>query len=85
MIRLAVAENANEAFSAAPDGVIGAATAAAGQPAGGTMCTMLPHFGQAWISPITSGLRIFSRERHVSQMIRKDSTNIWRPRPSRPV
>ena len=35
---------------------------------------MLPHFGQAWISPIASALRTFSRERHVSQMTRKAST-----------
>src|SRR6476659_358839 len=31
---------------------------------------MLPHFGHAWIWPITSALRIFSRERHVTQVIR---------------
>lgn len=32
------------------------------QPAGGTMATMLPHLGQAWICPIASGSRTFSRE-----------------------
>lgn len=44
------------------------------QPAGGWIRTMLPHFGHSWIWPMTSGLRIFSRERHVSQMIRNGST-----------
>jgi len=29
--------------------------------AGGRISTMLPHFGHAWISPITLGLLIFSR------------------------
>jgi hypothetical protein len=47
--------------------------ATANHPEGGTICTMLSHFGQAWISPITSSLRTFSRAPHVSQMTRKGS------------
>lgn len=58
----------DEATAAVGDG------ASALQSAGGKMCTMLPHLGQAWISPITSGLRIFSRERQVSQVTRKGCT-----------
>lgn len=43
-------------------------------PAGGTIATMLPHLGQAWICPMASGSRTFSRERHVSHITRKGST-----------
>jgi hypothetical protein len=44
------------------------------QSTGGTMCTMLPHLGQARIWPIASALRTLSRERHVSQVTRNGST-----------
>jgi hypothetical protein len=43
-------------------------------PGGGTMRTMLSHFGQAWISPITFSLRIFSRAWQVSQVTWNGST-----------
>jgi hypothetical protein len=46
------------------------------QPGGGMMCTMLPHRGHAWISPIALALRILSRARHVSQMIGNGSTTM---------
>jgi hypothetical protein len=45
-------------------------------PAGAAICTMLPHFGQAWISPIAAALRTLSRDRHVSQITRKASTEL---------
>jgi hypothetical protein len=50
---------------------IGASSAA--QPSGGVINTMLPHFGQARIWPMASGLRTLSRERQVSQVTRKGS------------
>ncbi|HTM53222.1 MAG TPA: hypothetical protein VL175_04310 [Pirellulales bacterium] len=43
-------------------------------PRGGTTCTMLPHFGQARISPRTESSLTFSRARQVVHSIVNNST-----------
>jgi hypothetical protein len=62
------------AFAGAGAGLAGAKTSAIGavvtgddrfQSTGGTICTMLPHLGQARISPITDSSLTLSRARQV--------------------